>query len=169
MLTKKITQVVALIMFLISSMYVHAVEVSDAWIREAPPAARMLGGFMTINNHSDKEMILVGASSKTFKHIMLHRTMEVEGVSKMIHQDQVVIPAHGTLVFKPGDYHIMMPAPEKRLVAGDKVMVTLKFKSGKIQKVEYTVRKGNGGTYHQGHSMQDMDKKHDMHGGGHHH
>ena len=132
---------------------VHAVEVNDAWIREAPPTASMMGGFMTIHNPSAQDIVLIAASSKTFKHIMLHRTIEENGVSKMVHQMQVVIPAHGSLEFKPGSYHIMMPAPQKRLVAGDKVMIKLEFKSGKTSDVEFEVRKGmvmnhGGGNHH---------------------
>lgn len=142
MFTKKLINLLMLFMLSMISLMVHAVEVTDAWVREAPPSAKMLGGFMTINNHSDKDMVLTGANSKTFKKVMLHRTMEVDGVSKMVHQHMITIPAHGQLEFKPGDYHIMMPAPEKRLVAGDKVTITLVFKSGETRDVEYTVRKG---------------------------
>lgn len=141
MSTKKLTKLLMLAVLSVSSFTVHAVEVTDAWIREAPPSAKMLGGFMTINNHSDKDMVLTGANSKAFKKVMLHRTMEVDGVSKMLHQHMIVIPAHSKLEFKPGSYHIMMPAPNKRLVVDDKVTVTLVFKSGKTKDVEYTVKK----------------------------
>jgi len=144
MLTKKLTNIFILVSLLMTSLVVHAVEVNDAWIREAPPAASMMGGFMVIENPSAKELVLVGASSKTFKHIMLHRTVEEDGVSKMIHQMKILIPAHGKLVFKPGSYHIMMPVPDKRLVAGDKVMIRLEFKSGESKDVEFVVRKGMG-------------------------
>lgn len=150
MFTKKLSNLLMLVMLSMTSLAVHAVEVTDAWVREAPPGAKMLGGFMTLSNHSAKDVMLTGASSKSFKHIMLHRTIEEDGVSKMVHQHMVRIPAHGKVEFKPGDYHIMMPASEKRLLAGDKVMVTLKFKSGKTVDVEFTVRKAmamkhNGG------------------------
>jgi copper(I)-binding protein len=120
----------------------QAQEVENAWIREAPPAAQMMGGFMTLKNDSDKPMVLIGAHSKTFSMIMMHRTMEQDGMSRMIKQDKVVIPAHGMLEFKPGSYHIMMPSPSKRLVAGDKVTITLEFEGGKTMDVVYTVRKG---------------------------
>lgn len=152
MLNKKLTKILLLLGLVVTSLTVHAVEVKDAWIREAPPAASMMGGFMMIHNSADHDLVLTGANSPTFKHIMLHRTMEVDGVSKMVHQMQITIPAHGMLEFKPGSYHIMMPAPEKRLVAGDKVMVELEFKSGETKDVEFVVRKGMG-----------------MGGGGHHH
>ena len=157
MLIKKTLQITTVALLSLASLMVHAVEVSDAWIREAPPAAQMMGGFMTISNTSDKDEVLVGASSAIFMHIMLHRTVEKDGVSKMMHQDEVVIPAHNKVEFKPGDYHIMMPTPEKRLVVGDKVMVKLEFKSGKTVDVEYTVRKGMAMMRH-GDGMKNMPK-----------
>jgi len=123
----------------------QALEVDNAWIREAPPSAQMMGGFMTLKNDSDKPMVLTGAHSKSFSMIMLHRTVEKDGMARMIHQDKVVIPAHGTLEFKPGSYHIMMPSPSKRLVAGNKVTITLEFEGGKTMDVEYTVRKDTMG------------------------
>jgi copper(I)-binding protein len=134
----------------------QAIEVDNAWIREAPPSAQMLGGFMTIKNDSAKEMVLVGAHSKAFSMIMLHRTVEQDGMSRMIHQDKVVIPAHGMVEFKPGDYHIMMPSPAKRLVAGDKVTITLEFEGGKEVDVEFTVRKAKMPM----HNMDGMDMGH---------
>jgi copper(I)-binding protein len=129
-------------LLLLLAQSAQALEVENAWIREAPPSAQMMGGFMTLKNDSDKPMVLTGAHSKAFKMIMLHRTVEKDGMARMIHQDKVVIPAHGTLEFKPGSYHIMMPSPAKRLVAGDKVTITLEFEGGKHVDVVYTVRKG---------------------------
>lgn len=134
----------------------QAIEVDNAWIREAPPSAQMLGGFMTIKNDSANDMVLVGAHSKAFSMIMLHRTVEKDGMARMIEQDKVVIPAHGMVVFKPGDYHIMMPNPAKRLVEGDKVTITLEFEGGKEVDVEFTVRKGQMPM----HNMDGMDMGH---------
>jgi len=154
MLAKKLINILILFMVFMTSLTVNALEVSNAWIREAPPSAKMMGGFMIISNPSDKDMVLIGANSKAFKNVMLHRTLEIDGVSKMVHQHMITIPAHGKLEFKPGDYHIMMPAPKKRLVAGDKLTITLKFKSGKTKDVEYTVRKGMKMDGHGNHGHQ---------------
>lgn len=119
----------------------QAVEVEDAWIREAPPTAEMIGGFMTIKNGSDQDWILVGAHSDAIPHIMLHRTVHEGGMARMVHQKQVVIPAGGTVQFKPGDYHLMMKSPKPPLKAGDKVTITLEFKGGEEKDVVFTVKK----------------------------
>jgi copper(I)-binding protein len=132
------------------------VVVSDAWVREAPPGATALGGFMVIKNNSNKVKSLVKASSPDFGMVQLHRTMQVGDMMKMVHQKKIDIPANGSTVFKPGDYHIMLMKPKKSLKAGDHVMVTLGFADGSEMTVKYTVRKGSG-----------MGMKHDMHGDGH--
>lgn len=164
---KKTMRIVVPGLLMLLGLSAQALEVENAWIREAPPSAQMMGGFMTLKNESDEPMVLTGAHSKSFKMIMLHRTVEKDGMAKMIHQDKVVIPAHSTLEFKPGSYHIMMPSPSKRLVAGNKVTITLEFEGGKTMDVVYTVRKdtmrmpkmdGMNMDHHH-HDMHDM---HDM-------
>lgn len=130
--------------------------VADAWVREGPPSASMLGGFMVIHNHSNKTRTLVSASSDSFGMAELHRTMQADGMMKMIKQDKIEIPAKGSLVFKPGDYHIMLMKPKKSLKAGDHVMITLGFSDGASVKVRFPVRKGESKGMDHGHDMGNM-------------
>lgn len=116
--------------------------VENAWVREAPPGVTALAGYMTIDNPTAKEVVLVGASSSDFKNVMLHRTIVEDGVAKMVHQMKITIPAKGKLTFEPNGYHVMLMGPKHTLKAGDKVEITLKFKGGKSIKVVYEVRKG---------------------------
>jgi len=132
------------------------VMVSDAWVREGPPSASMLGGFMVIHNHSNKARILVKASSDSFGMAELHRTMKADGMMKMIKQDKIEIPAKGSLAFKPGDYHIMLMKPKQSLKAGDHVMITLGFADGTSVKVKFPVRKDDGKGMDHGHDMGNM-------------
>ncbi|MBD3670587.1 MAG: copper chaperone PCu(A)C [Gammaproteobacteria bacterium] len=119
----------------------HAIEVSGAWIREAPPSARMIGGFMVIRNNSKQDVFLVRAQSKRVEHIEIHRTVHEEGMARMVRQNEVKIPANTSVTFKPGDYHLMMAAPKPPLKAGDKVNITLEFNEGEKVDVVYTVKK----------------------------
>ena len=117
------------------------ISVENQWIREAPPGAKALGGFMTLNNHSDKDRYLVAASSPAFAKIELHRTEMVNGLAKMIHQPQVIVPSHGQTLFKPMDYHLMMMKPKQQLTDGDQVPVTLSFKNGDSEQTTFVVKK----------------------------
>ena len=134
------------------------VMVSDAWVREGPPNAPALGGFMVIRNHSSKPRTLVKVSSSGFGAVEMHRTMEHDGMMKMKQQQSVVIPAEGALAFRPGDYHMMMMKPKKAYKTGDHVVVTLGFADGFEIKVKYAVRKDEGKGMDHGQHNMDHDK-----------
>ncbi len=127
--------------------------VNDAWVREAPPGAMALAGYMKLHNHGDKERVLVGAASPAFDSVMLHRTVVEGEMSKMVHQHMITIPAGGMLSFEPNSYHLMMMKPKQALKAGDKVSVTLSFKNGDTQEVTHHVRAPMGGMGQGGHGM----------------
>ena len=154
---KKLLQAVIAVGFMLSAT-AHAAElmVKDRWIREAPPTASALAGYMVIHNGSDKERVLVGAESPLFGNVMLHRTVMEEGMAKMVHQPSITIPAGGSLTFAPNGYHLMLMKPKTSLKAGDKVEITLKFKDGTTLPLSYEVRSGEGmpKMEHGGHGME---------------
>ena len=117
------------------------VQVEDAWVREAPPGARMLAAYLTVNNSGSEDLVLVEVQSPAFSHIMLHKSEVVDGVARMIHLDEIVIPAQGSVQLEPGGMHLMMPAPEARLSAGDRVPLVLIFADGNRLEVQAVVRK----------------------------
>ena len=117
------------------------IQIENAWVREAPPSARMLAAYMTLKNPADQDQVLVEVQSPAFSHVMLHRSEVIDGVARMIHLDEVVIPAGGSVQLEPGGLHLMMPAPETRLSAGDRVPLVLLFADGNQIEVQAEVRK----------------------------
>jgi copper(I)-binding protein len=115
--------------------------VDSAWVREAPPGASMMAAYMVISNTSDMDARLVAVESPAFAHVMLHKAETVDGVARMVHQDNILIPAHGSVALEPGSYHLMMPAPEVRLKDGDRVEFLLHFADGSSVAVTAVVRK----------------------------
>lgn len=103
------------------------VTVSGAWIREAPPGAHALGGYLTIANLAKQPVVLEGVTSPLFESIEMHNVVEEDGRMRMKQADRFEIPAGGTLVFKPRDRHFMLMGPKKELHAGDQVPLTLNF------------------------------------------
>jgi len=116
--------------------------VRDAWIREAPPNAVALAGYMVMENPSDKEQSLVNAASAAFDMVMIHRTVHEGGMAHMKHQKAVTIPAKGHIAFAPDGYHLMLMKPKQSLRAGDRVPVDLIFSDGSQIAVGFEVRKG---------------------------
>ena len=87
------------------------------------------------------DVILVGVESPAFRMVMLHQSIVVDGVARMSLQDQLVIPAGGSVELKPGSFHLMMPAPDQRLHSGDRVVFDLIFANGSTTRVQADVRK----------------------------
>lgn len=129
------------------------IMVDNAWIREAPPGAMAMGGYMTLHNHANADRMLVGASSPAFESVMLHQTVMEGTMAKMVHQHMIAIPANGSVTFEPNGYHLMMMKPKHALKAGDVVSVTLSFKNGDSLVVEHQVRADMAGRNHGGHDM----------------
>ena len=119
-----------------------AVRAEHAWIRLLPgdlPAA----GYMVLKNLTDQPQTLVSASSADFGKVMLHQSVRTSGVQHMEHVDSVVIPAHGTIEFKPGGYHLMLMQRSPGLKVGDTAVLVLKFADTGDLSVGFKIRPAN--------------------------
>ncbi|HFD78806.1 MAG TPA: copper chaperone PCu(A)C [Gammaproteobacteria bacterium] len=116
-------------------------QARDAWVREAPPTAQMLAAYLTLLNPGPVDRVVTRVSSPRFDHVMLHRSEVVDGIARMQHVERLVVPAHGTVRLEPGGLHLMMPAPQRRLVAGEQVRFVLELEDGEQLRVEAEVKK----------------------------
>jgi copper(I)-binding protein len=110
---------------------VSAVVIEAPWVREAPPGAEAMAGYMTLRNTGKQALKLLSAKSPQFKSVELHEVITVNGMARMQEVKELLLPAGGTLAFEPGSTHIMLIGPKKPLVAGDKVHVTLRLSNGR--------------------------------------
>ncbi|HET6655298.1 MAG TPA: copper chaperone PCu(A)C, partial [Gammaproteobacteria bacterium] len=99
--------IVLSLLFAGSAMAAEPVTASGAWIRLLP-GDLPLAGYVTLHNHSDHPMKLVGAKSSAFKRIEMHHSMTMSGMSSMKPVASVTVPAGGEFSFSPGGYHLMM-------------------------------------------------------------
>jgi copper(I)-binding protein len=119
----------------------HAADlvVSGAWIRYLPgdiPSA----GYFTLENNGRTAVELTGAESAAFGKVMLHQTVEQNGVAKMVMVKALPIAPGAKLVFRPGRYHLMLMHAKQALSIGSKVPITLDFKDGTAVRAEFEVR-----------------------------
>ncbi len=103
--------------------------VSGAWIRTTVPG-RPAAGYFTLRNKGDTARALVAANSPACKKLMLHRSVNKNGTDRMIMVHSVKIPAHGSVTFAPGGYHLMCMSPSADVAPGRSVAVTLRFGDG---------------------------------------
>ena len=107
-----------------------AIQIENAWIQEPPPGVSVLAAYGRISNHSDQALALVRASSPDFARIEIHRSIVKDDRVSMEKLSRLPIPAHGFTALMPGDYHLMLFEPARRLVAGDSVRLQLYFDNG---------------------------------------
>jgi copper(I)-binding protein len=104
--------------------------VSDAWVREAPPGAAAMAGYLTLTNMAERAQTLVGASSPQFREVQMHEVVEDNGMLHMVQVPKLAVPAKGKLAFAPGSTHLMLIGPKAPLKANAPVQLTLTFEGG---------------------------------------
>lgn len=113
---------------------------SDAWAR---PAFKGDNGavYFVIENGTNTDDLLLGASADTAKFAEAHMTMaNNQGVVTMQMQEAVQIPAGEDITFKPGGLHIMLVNLNRDLKIGDTLTLTLKFKNAGEIKLQVEVK-----------------------------
>ncbi|RQS19470.1 copper chaperone PCu(A)C [Burkholderia sp. Bp8992] len=106
-----------------------AVQADACWIR-AMPATVPSSGYFTLKNDGDTPATLTGIDSPAYGMAMVHETQTNGSTAKMVHVDSVVVPAHGSVVFKPKGYHVMLEEPRRAVAPGAKVPFRLHFADG---------------------------------------
>jgi copper(I)-binding protein len=82
--------------------------VSEAWVRQVPPAARMTAGYLKLRNTGTEPAVIVGAESPMFNAVEIHGTVTVDGMARMRQQESVTVPPGETVSFEPGGLHLML-------------------------------------------------------------
>jgi copper(I)-binding protein len=114
------------------------VTVSQARIRWLPGDLPM-AGYFRITSHATSPLYLVGATSPAFAELMLHRSIEEAGTSRMEHVDRVTLNPAQTVEFAPGGYHLMLMQRKQDVHAGQEVPVTLRFSDGETLTARFKV------------------------------
>jgi copper(I)-binding protein len=121
------------------AMACDGLEVSDAWVREAPPGADVMAAYARLTNRGAKAITLEGASGPDFDSVEMHRTTMDKGTMRMLAEKSLRLAPGASTTFEPGGLHLMLFEPRRALKAGDKTTLTLQC--GKTPtKVEFSVR-----------------------------
>ncbi|MFK7886685.1 MAG: copper chaperone PCu(A)C [Gammaproteobacteria bacterium] len=106
------------------------VTVSALTLNDAPPGVRMRAGYLSIENTTATPRKLVSASSTAYALVEFHRTVEIDGQSRMREEKDVTIAPGQTVIFEPFGLHIMLMRPAEPLVADRDVVIELCFANG---------------------------------------
>ena len=104
-----------------------ALEVSEAWARASLSSNNNSAAYMSINNPTDKQITILGASAATVaNNVELHKSfVDEKGVSRMTSIDKIVVPANSTISLAPGGIHIMLFDLKRKLNTGDSFKIVL--------------------------------------------
>jgi len=133
------------------------IQIHDPWVRAAPATVKVMAAYLKMTNHGDKSRKLISISSPDFDRVEMHQSVMHDDMTHMEHQQVLVIPAHTTVTFKPGELHLMLMGAKKTLHIDDSVPMTLTFHNGEKITFTATVRSG------QMEQMKHSDHKHSNH------
>ena len=131
-----------------------SLQIRDAWIREAPPTAKVLAAYMELHNSGTTPAIVRTIHSPDFSRIEIHRTVVERGVARMLPVELLQIPPAGKVVLEPGGMHLMLFTPARPLRQDDQVSMTIELANGACRQFEATVirRTGDDGYQHHHHN-----------------
>ncbi len=83
-------------------------QISDGYLRDMPPGQTVTAGFLSVSNKSDRDCVLLSATSSLTDRIEFHEHLHSDGMMRMRPRAKVNIPAGETIDFKPGSLHLML-------------------------------------------------------------
>lgn len=114
-------------------------SVQGCWIRALPnrlPAA----AYFQLQNAGTQDVKLIGAQAEGFGKVMLHTHKESNGMASMVHVDEVVVPAGGSIEFAPRGHHVMLEQADFDLEVGTQRPIVLWFEGPAALTAQCAVR-----------------------------
>ncbi|MEE2996830.1 MAG: copper chaperone PCu(A)C [Pseudomonadota bacterium] len=110
------------------------IKVKKVWARATPGKARNGAGYVTVVNAGKTNDRLVDVKSEVAKRVEIHSHLMDNGVMRMRKVEGIDLRAGGSVVMKPGGYHVMFIGLYKPLIEGESFPVTLVFrKAGEVK------------------------------------
>lgn len=133
-------------------------EIADPYALVTRPGAPTGTAYMLIRNHGTTADRLVGASSPAAEQVVLHVSVEEDGVSRMeAVEEGLDLPAGGELRLERGGTHLMFLGITDPFEDGDMVPVTLLFETAGEVAVEVPVDLSRLAGDAEGHGAHDAE------------
>lgn len=128
-------------------------SIGHPWTRATAPAAKVAGGYLTIENKGGRPDRLISATFSGSSFVEVHEMAVVNGVMRMRELPKGIEIAPGAkAVLKPGGYHLMFIDLKAGLKEGESMKGALVFeRAGRIEvdfKVEAMGARGGGHEHH---------------------
>jgi len=105
------------------------IEFQDVWVRAMPPFQPNSAAYLTLINHRDTAIAIVGARSSVAKKTELHTTRKVDGLMRMEQLEGLAVAPGERAELTPGGNHLMLLGLAFRPVPGDDITLCLQLSS----------------------------------------
>ncbi len=123
----------------------ETIRVDNAQSRAMLPGTNVGGGYLSVTNTGPESDTLLAVTSNRAKSVQLHRMRVENGIMIMRElKEGIEIPAGGTVVFKPGAYHLMFVGVTERFKRGETIKATLTFAKAGAVEVAFAVGSAGG-------------------------
>ena len=100
------------------------IQVTDAWVRQAPPGAAVQAGYFTLTNNGDNTVVVHAVQSPDFARTEMHETVSAgDGQTRMQPLQKFSVRSRSTEKFTAGGRHLMLFQPRLNYEVGDKVLL----------------------------------------------
>jgi hypothetical protein len=128
----------ALLLAIPSLAMAQSIQVERPWARATAPNAKAGGAFMTLTDTGAPDKLL-SAASPVAGMAELHRTVEQNGVMRMLPVEALDLEPGKKVLLAPGGYHVMLMDLKRQLKPGDTFPLTLTFAKAAPMTVTVTV------------------------------
>lgn len=120
---------------------VGPLKIGHPWARATPPAAKVGGGYLKIENTGQTSDRLLGGTTDAAARLEIHESSFTDGIARMREKtDGIGIGPGETVELKPSAIHLMLVDLKGPLKQGDKVKATLRFEKAGTVEVELQVQ-----------------------------
>jgi periplasmic copper chaperone A len=100
-----------------------------AWARATPPGASTAAIYGSFENNGSHEMKVAEIRFAGARHAMIHRTVEDEGMARMVH-GEILVPVGERFELKPGGLHVMLMGVSSPLQEGCQYKFQILWENG---------------------------------------
>jgi copper(I)-binding protein len=109
------------------------------WSRAMVPGAPSAAIYGRFDNRSDENLTVEQISSGVAGMLMIHRSVLENGMMKMHHVNNLLVPAGESIVLEPGGLHIMLSGLKKDLLENEIFEIEIRASDGTTRSATVTV------------------------------
>jgi hypothetical protein len=112
---------------------------ASGWARATPPGAPVAAAYLDLRNTGAADDALLAVETPLAGRVEIHTMNMEEGVMRMRQVERLDLPAQQSVTMAPGGLHLMLMELNQPLVAGESVVLSLRFEQAGAMEVSAVV------------------------------